>query len=125
MTARTVVIARLGYGLLQLSAPNLMPTHVLGQPLRRRDQAVLRLLGARHLLQAAVTTAMPTPSVLRYGASVDAAHAASMIVAALDRRRRRTAIAEMVCASGFTIAGVRAARRGVAPGLSGRGATTT
>jgi hypothetical protein len=125
MTARTLVVIRVGYGLLQLSAPNLVPARLLRRPLRRRDQLVLRLLGARHLLQAAVTTALPTPSALRCGASVDAVHAASMMVAACDRRRRRTAIAEMVCASGFTIAGVRAARRGVAPGLSGRAATTT
>ena len=124
MTARTLVVVRLGYGLLQLRAPNLMPTRALGPPLRRRDRAVLRLLGARHLLQAAVTTAMPTPPVLRCGASVDAAHAASMMVAALDRCRRRTAVAEMLCASGFTIAGVRAARRLDRP-LSGRAATTT
>jgi hypothetical protein len=125
MTARTLVVIRLGYGLLQLSAPNLVPARVLGQPLHGRDQAVLRLLGARHLLQAAVTTAAPTAAVLRYGASVDAAHAASMMVTALDRRRRRTAIAEMVCATGFTIAGVRAARGGVDRPLSGRAATTT
>ncbi|ANS28696.1 hypothetical protein R1CP_20080 [Rhodococcus opacus] len=124
MTARPLAIIRVGYGLLQLSAPNLVPARVLGAPLRGHEQVVVRLLGARHLLQAAITTALPTPSVLRYGAGVDAAHAASMMVAALDRRRRRTAVAETVCASVFTIAGVRAARRVDRP-LSGRAATTT
>lgn len=138
MTPRTLVVIRLDYGLLQLSAPNLMPTRVLGRPLPRRDQMVLRLLGARHLLQTAVTTAAPTPSVLRYwatgpartgrrpgGAGVDAADAASMMFAACDRRRRRTALAETVCATGFTIAGVRTAHAGADSTLSGRAATTT
>ncbi|WP_368680543.1 hypothetical protein R1X32_10070 (plasmid) [Rhodococcus opacus] len=125
MTARTLVVVRLGYGMLQLSAPNLVPTRVLGQPLRRREQIVVRLLGARHLLQAAVTTAAPSPLVLRYGAGVDAVHAASMAIAALDRRRRRAAVAEMLCASGFAAAGLKAARTHADRPLSERGATAT
>jgi hypothetical protein len=125
MTPRTLVMIRLGFGLLQLSAPNLVPTHLLGQPLRRREQTVVRLLGARHLLQATVTVAMPTPAVLRLGAGVDAAHAASMIIAAVDRRRRRPAVSEVLCASGFAAAGLASARTRAERQLSGRGATTT
>jgi hypothetical protein len=52
MSTRTLTVLRLGYGLLQLSAPNLVPAPLLGQPLRLREQVVVRLLGARHLLQA-------------------------------------------------------------------------
>ncbi|MFZ2174111.1 MAG: hypothetical protein WAW17_08775 [Rhodococcus sp. (in: high G+C Gram-positive bacteria)] len=122
MTPRTLVMIRLGYGMLQLSAPNLVPARVLAQPLRRGEQVVVRVLGARHLLQAAVTTAVPTPAVLRIGAGVDAVHAATMIVAALDRRRRRAAVAEMLCARGFGAAGLWAARHCVDVPISGRAA---
>lgn len=115
MTARLLIPVRLGCALLQLSAPNLVPARVLAEPLRRREQLVVRLLGVRHLLQAAVTTAVPTPAVLRLGAGVDAAHAPSMILAALDRRRRRTAVAEMLCAGSFAVAGLHAARAAVRP----------
>jgi hypothetical protein len=125
MTTRTLTLIRLGYGLLQISAPNLVPARLLGQPLCRRELVVVRLLGARHLLQAAVTAAVPTPAVLRIGAGVDAAHATSMIVAALDPRRRRPVIAEMLCASAFGVAGLLAARTPSGRKLSGRAATTT
>lgn len=124
MTARLLGAVRLSYGMLQLSAPNLVPTHVLGEPLRRREQVVVRLLGARHLLQAAVTTAHPTTTVLRCGVGVDAAHAASMLCAGIDSHRRRAAIVEMLCASGFAAAGLQAARHAADPRLSGREATT-
>ena len=55
MTPRTFVLIRLGYGLLQLSAPNLVPARLLGQPLRRREQVVVRLLGARHRASPSVS----------------------------------------------------------------------
>lgn len=125
MTPRTLVMVRLGYGLLQLSAPNLVPTRILGRPLRPRELGVVRLLGARHLLQAAVTAAAPTPAVLRLGAGVDAAHATSMIVAAGDRRRRRAAVTEMLCAAALAALGLRIRVPADGRSLSGRGATTS
>ncbi len=71
-----------------------------------------RVLGARHLLQAALTTAAASsrPS-LGIGAAVDLAHAASMAAVALaDRQVRRLTLSDALIESTFAAAGVSAAR---------------
>jgi hypothetical protein len=52
---------------------------------------VARVLGARHLLQAAVTTAAPTPRVVAFGAVVDALHAVQQLTLAVVSPRWRAA----------------------------------
>ncbi len=79
------------------------------------------LLGARHLVQAALTALAPLPAVFGAGAEVDALHAVSMLMlAAVDRAARRAALTDTVAEAAFAAAGLAAAasmRR--SPGVSG------
>lgn len=73
------------------------------------------MLGARQVLQAAVTRSEPGPVVLVGSVATDVAHAASMLgLAAVAGRWRRAALVDAALASAFAAAGVlavRAARR--------------
>lgn len=62
---------------------------------------LVRLLGARILIQALVELAAPTPTVIRGGALVDVLHAASMLaIAARSSAYRPTALRSAAIASG-------------------------
>jgi hypothetical protein len=76
----------------------------------QRACRVARLLGARHLAQAALTAVAPLPGVFAAGAGVDALHAASMLMLAVaGRAARRTALKDVVAEAAFAAAGVAAA----------------
>lgn len=103
------------YGAVQLTAP--------ASALVRRDSpavhVLLRVLGARHLAQAAITAAWPTPAVLAAGAQVDLLHAASMLLAAkADSERRARLVRDAGVAVLFGVLGFEAyasARRAESP----------
>ena len=82
-------------------------------------RAVARVLGVRHLAQAVLSLARPTPAVLALGAGTDALHSTSMIaLAALDHPRRRLGLSDSLVAAAFaggTWALARSARPGPAP----------
>ncbi len=100
--------ARIGLGLLHLVAPGLGARRLTGQPFDRTTRRVVRILGTRHLAQALISGSRPTRAVLALGAEVDASHAASMTVLALvDARRRRPALASALVAATFAAAGAR------------------
>jgi hypothetical protein len=72
---------------------------------------VIRLLGARSLVQGAVTAVVPDAPIVAAGAVVDGVHALSMIVvAALAEPQRRAAALSAVVAAGCSGAGTAAAR---------------
>jgi hypothetical protein len=77
---------------------------------------VVRVLGSRHLVQAAVTVRAPSALVLRAGVQVDLAHAASMLaLGAVGRPLRRAQLADGLVAGIFAAlgaAGAAARRRG-------------
>ncbi|MCW3845083.1 hypothetical protein ONA70_33955 [Micromonospora yasonensis] len=74
--------------------------------------AVLRVLGVRHLAQAAMTLRRPTPVVLTAGAAADALHATTALaLAAVDRRQRRIALLDTAIAGGWALLDLSAARR--------------
>ncbi|MDN5749977.1 MAG: hypothetical protein L0H64_15925 [Pseudonocardia sp.] len=74
-------------------------------------RAVLRVLGARHLVQAGVELTAPRPAVLAVAAVVDGLHAASgLAYGALDPRWRRSALLDAAVAAGFCLSTVRSAR---------------
>jgi hypothetical protein len=76
-----------------------------------RASVVLRILGARHLAQAALELRRPTADVCTPGAVADALHAGSAIaLAACDRTWRRAALLDSTVATGFAIATARTAR---------------
>jgi hypothetical protein len=108
----TMRIVRFSLGSLYLIAPKAVPD-LLGVPTDRRARVVVRILGARHVLQAgAVSTTPDHRDALAVGSVVDAIHALSMVaLAAVDRRRRRLAVADAGAATAFALAGWRRAHR--------------
>jgi hypothetical protein len=103
-------LTRAGYGAALLLAPVLTIRLATGSPPGRRARRVARLLGARHLAQATLTTFAPLPGAFAAGAGVDALHAASMLIlAAGDRAARRAALTDTAAEAAFAAAGLAAA----------------
>lgn len=97
---------RAGLGATHLLVPDLAARVLVSQRLDERARSVVRVLGARQVVQAVLTGARPSEVVLALGAGVDALHAASMVTLGLfDRRRRRVALVDALIASGFASAG--------------------
>jgi hypothetical protein len=72
----------------------------------RRACAVGRLLGARHLLQAAICGAVPTRWLIRAGAAADLVHAASMLaLAGEDTDLQPALVTDAGIATAFAAAG--------------------
>lgn len=72
-------------------------------------RTVLRVLGARNLVQACVELRLPRPSVL--AAAVDGLHAASgLAYGALDPGWRRSALLDAAVAAGFCLSTARSVR---------------
>jgi hypothetical protein len=75
--------------------------------------AVVRILGARQLLQGTAILVRPTPLLLFVGATVDVLHAASMVAAAVIwSRYRRPALTSAAVAATSGAAGAGIIRRG-------------
>lgn len=71
---------------------------------------IMRLLGARMLVQAAADVVSPRPTTLRVSAFVDVTHAASMVIAAkVWPRYRRAALASAISAASAATAAVAVA----------------
>lgn len=98
--------ARAGWGLLLLTRPRTAARLLKGPEVpSRRELGVLRVLGLRHVVQAAVTEARPTPDVMVAGAGLDVVHALTAVGYALSRRsRRRPGLLGAVIATGFATA---------------------
>jgi hypothetical protein len=78
----------------------------VGKPAR----GVIRVLGARELLQAALTGARPTRSVLAVGAVIDGLHAVSMLLLGITRREwRAPALVDAAAAAALGLLGAAAA----------------
>jgi hypothetical protein len=114
--------ARACYGGLLLAAPRRVLTVCTSGQASPRALGVVRVLGARHLLQAALTAGVvsargpseeiPPGRALLAGSGVDTAHAASMIGLALAHRPlRRVALADALLASSLAAFGIMAARQ--------------
>ena len=72
---------------------------------------VVGVLGARHLIQAALTRGRPTHTTLMLGAGTDAAHAATMVLlGAVSHRWRAAALADAALAVTLAVAGGACAR---------------
>jgi hypothetical protein len=114
--ARLLQLTRAGYGVALVMAPGLVTYLATGRFPGRRGRRVAQVLGARHLIQAAVTAFVPVPDVFALGAGADAAHAATMVMlAAGDRAARPAALTDALAEAAFAAAGwgrARAARGG-------------
>ena len=126
---RLVTLVRAGYGLGLVCAPELLirlaggPATLTGDGSSpgavsaqqeagdARARRVARVLGVRHLVQAALTAAAEqtdpgSPVALGGGAVVDLLHAASMLaLGAADGRVRRTALADAALETALAAAG--------------------
>ncbi|SDB92951.1 hypothetical protein GA0111570_10988 [Raineyella antarctica] len=104
---RTLEIVRAGYGLVLLVAPDAVEGRLL-EPGDRPARIALRVLGARHLLQA-VLTAGDSHKARRVGGTVDVVHALSMLalLAEPDRGRRVAAAISAVAALALGVAELR------------------
>lgn len=101
-------LTRAGYGLLQIAYAGVR----LGKEESTAARRTVRVLGARQIVQAAVTGPAPTRTLLTLGVGVDLLHAASMLALAACRPRwRRVALGEAVAASALAVAGAASARR--------------
>ena len=99
------------YGALELVEPAVLGATVLGDEPDDAVQAVMRILGARHLLQG-VITGLTGGTLHRAGGVVDLLHAASMVaLAAGDAKRRRAASVSAAVALTFALAEFAAAAR--------------
>lgn len=108
---RMLGLLRGGYGAVVLLFPGHVVAAYSGRPARRGDVRVARVLGTRHVAQAVACAGRPTRSVLLLGAEIDLAHAASaLLLAALDRPRRRAGLLDALVAAGFAAAGLGWAR---------------
>jgi len=81
----------------------------------------MRVLGGRHLGQAAVTAAAPTGPVVALGAAVDGLHALTALGwGVADRSHRRAGLTDAGLAAGLGIAGALVARAGRPSAAGGR-----
>jgi hypothetical protein len=99
-------------GALELVAPGVLLRRVGVRGDQEPARAVVRLLGTRHLLQAAVTVARATPRTRLIGAVVDAAHALTMYaLAAGSTRYRRAALTSAATATALALDGAQSSHR--------------
>ncbi len=113
---RPVAVLRGIWGAALITVPGRILTRVHHGPAGGVDVAVARALGARHLVQAAVTATSAGRELLLLGALADLAHAASAVgLAAVDPSRRRAGLTETAIAAGFALAG-GLGMRAAAPG---------
>ena len=99
-------VIRAGYGLALVLAPGPLIRLAAGRPSSRRACWTARVLGARYLVQTALTAAAPRPAVFAAGAQVDTLHATSMLLlAAVSRGGRRAALTDALTEAAFAAAG--------------------
>jgi hypothetical protein len=100
---------RATYGAALVLVPGPVIWLATGQRPSRRACRVAQVLGIRHLIQAALTAAVPEPAALAIGGQVDAVHAASMLLlAAVSRAGRRAALTDALTEAAFAAAGLSA-----------------
>lgn len=107
-----VTIARALWGAALLAQPGRTLHAISGRATTPAGIRLLRVLGARHLLQSAVSYRRPTAPVLAASAVVDALHAASCAAfAALDPKWRRASTVDGCAATAFCLATAASAAR--------------
>ncbi len=99
------------YGTALLLAPGPVIRRCTGCPADSRVRLTARVLGARHLVQAALTARSADGAGLAASAAVDLVHAASMAgLAATSRPLRRVALTDALLETALAAAGLAIAR---------------
>jgi hypothetical protein len=89
------------------------PSQVAGALSGQADlpaRGLIRLLGARSLLQGIVMATIPDPAVLVAGVGVDTLHAVSLVPVVARKKYRRPAAASMALAAASALVELTAAR---------------
>jgi hypothetical protein len=103
---RRVETIRAGWGAALLISPDHIVGTVHGLHVDPKSRAVARILGARHLVQAALSGVRPSAEVLAMGVWVDVVHALSALgLALVDRHRARAGLTDAVVAALWAAAG--------------------
>jgi hypothetical protein len=111
---RALQIVRATYGAALVLVPGPAIRLATGRLPSRRACRVARVLGTRHLIQAALTAAAPEPAVLALGGQVDTVHTASMLLlAAVSPVGRRAALTDALTEAAFATAGFSASGGGL------------
>lgn len=104
---RRLELVRAGWGLVVLTRPR----PVLSATSTGADQTMVvvgRVLGARHVTQAVLSGARPSPDVLAMGVWVDAVHALCALgLAAASRRRTGAGVGDALASLGWAVVGYR------------------
>jgi hypothetical protein len=110
---RATTVVRAGWGCVLLLVPERVLRAGGRPPAPAAAVAVARVLGARQLLQSALTAATPNGPVLALGAAVDAVHAGTDVgLAAVWPRWRRIALIDAALAAAFAASGSSGRGRG-------------
>ncbi len=108
MQLRVIELARAGWGGAMLFAPRIVLARVHHVEVNTNSLLVARVLGARHLTQAALSGVNPSPEVLAMGVWVDVAHASTAVaLAVVDRTRARAGLTDTAVAGLWAGAGYR------------------
>ncbi len=121
MQLRWIELARAAWGGALLVAPRVVLDRVHHVHTDGKTLVAARILGARHLTQAALSGVNPSPGALATGVWVDAAHAVTALaLAAVDRARARAALTDGAVAGLWAAAGYRDlhAARATPPGTT-------
>ena len=108
-----LIAIRAAWGTALLLAPDavLRGVHYYGRA-DPRTRWVIRILGARELVQGLITSRHRSRASSLTGAAVDTTHAATMLALAIRRAAyRRPATASSLTAASFAIAGLRTGRQ--------------
>jgi hypothetical protein len=108
-----VELGRAGYGAALVCAPGPMIHFCTGQSPSLRAARVARVLGIRHLAQAAITAWAAGPEIVAVGAVIDLCHGASMLaLAAAGQPLCRAELADALVAATLAVAEPAAASHG-------------
>ncbi len=111
-SSMAVIGARTMVGAALLTQPlTLLDAAAGSQPAGKNVAIYARILGARHLVEAAILWRWTTPTVVRSGAAVDAIHAASALALVKTHHHTRLAALNVACAGTFALLGFTLARR--------------
>jgi hypothetical protein len=112
-TLRDIEIVRGVWGVALLADPDAVLRGTDSEPVDTASKVVARILGARQLLQAALSGLRPSPEVLAMGVWVDVVHALTAATLALSvRRRARAGYTDAAVAGVWAAAGYRDLKRG-------------
>lgn len=115
MRVRTIELWRAGWGIALLTSPAAVLGRLHRVELDRRAIVTVRILGARHLIQALLCGLRPGPRRLTLGVWVDSIHAVTAVgFGLIDRERARPALTDAAVAATWAAFGRRdraAARR--------------